>query len=162
MHKAESVLENEIHKILWNFEIQTDHLILTRQPDPVIVNKKEKKNLLNSELCHSSRPQNEHQRKQKERQAFTPCQKTKKAVVHEGNSDTNWNLCTWNNPKSLAKGAGRVGNRRTSQDHLNYSIVKITQNTEKSPGDLRRLAVIQIPVKDHQLMLLWKTCNEYQ
>ena len=31
------------------------------------------------------------------------------------------------------------------------------QNTEKSPGDLRRLAVTQNPVKDHQLMLMGKT-----
>ena len=27
----------------------------------------------------------------------------------------------------------------------------------KSPGDLRRLAVTQIPAKDHQLKLMWKT-----
>ena len=31
------------------------------------------------------------------------------------------------------------------------------QNTEKSPGDLRRLAVTQSPVKDHRLTLMWKT-----
>ena len=30
MHNIESVLENETHKILWDFVIQTDHLILTR------------------------------------------------------------------------------------------------------------------------------------
>ncbi len=29
----------------------------------------------------------------------------------------------------------------------NYNIVKIDQNTEKSPGNLRRLAVTQTPVK---------------
>ena len=28
MHKKESVLDNEPHKIPWNFEIQTDHLLL--------------------------------------------------------------------------------------------------------------------------------------
>ena len=33
MHNSESVLENEMHKRLWGFEIQTDHLISTRQPD---------------------------------------------------------------------------------------------------------------------------------
>ena len=38
MHKPEFVLENETHKILWNFEIQTDHLIFARQPALVIVN----------------------------------------------------------------------------------------------------------------------------
>ena len=33
------------------------------------------------------------------------------------------------------------------------------QNTEKSSGDLRRLAVTLTPVKDHQLKLIWKTLN---
>ena len=31
----------------------------------------------------------------------------------------------------------------------NYSIVEIGQNTEKSPGDLRRFAITQTPMKDH-------------
>ena len=33
------VLENKTHKLLWNFEIQTDHLISARRPDLVIINK---------------------------------------------------------------------------------------------------------------------------
>ena len=41
LYNPESVLENETHKILWDFEIQTDHLISTRRPDRV--NKKKKK-----------------------------------------------------------------------------------------------------------------------
>ena len=44
----------------------------------------------------------------------------------------------------------------TNGDHPNY-IIEIGQNTEKSPGDLRRLAVTKTPVKDHQLTLVWKT-----
>ena len=40
MHKPESIRENETHKILWDLEIQTDHLIPARRPDLVIVNKK--------------------------------------------------------------------------------------------------------------------------
>ena len=47
-----------------------------------------------------------------------------------------------------------------SGDHPNYCIIEIGQNTEKSPEDLRRLAVIQTPVKDHQLTLMWKTLKE--
>ena len=35
-----------------------------------------------------------------------------------------------------------------SGDHLNDSII------EKSPGDLRRFAVTQTPVEDHQLVLM--------
>ena len=34
------------------------------------------------------------------------------------------------------------------------SIIENGQNTEKSPGDLRRLAVTQFLVKDHQLTLM--------
>ena len=37
-----------------------------------------------------------------------------------------------------------------------YCIVNIGQNTEKSSGDLKELAVTQTPVKGHQLMSLWK------
>ena len=32
-HNPESVLQNETHKILWDFEIQMDHLISARRPD---------------------------------------------------------------------------------------------------------------------------------
>ena len=46
----------------------------------------------------------------------------------------------------------RVGNRTTCRDHPNYGITEIDQNAEKSPRDLRRLAVSQIPEKDYQLI----------
>ena len=39
MQNPESVLENETHILLWGFAIETDHLISTRQPDVVKVNK---------------------------------------------------------------------------------------------------------------------------
>ena len=60
-------------------------------------------------------------------------------------------------PQKLVKGAGRVGNWRMNWDRPNYGIVEISQHTEKSPGDLRRLTAIQTLVKDHQLTLMWKT-----
>ena len=43
MHNPESILENETHKLPWNFEIQMNHLISARRPDLVIVNKKKNK-----------------------------------------------------------------------------------------------------------------------
>ena len=44
-----------------------------------------------------------------------------------------------------------------SRDHPNYGIVEINQNTEKSPGDLKRLAVTQTLVINYQMALVWKT-----
>ena len=72
-------------------------------------------------------------------------------MEYEGNGDTDSNWCARNDHQRLDKVAGRVGNRRKSRDHLNYSIIVIGQNTEKSPRDLGRLAVTLTPVKDHQL-----------
>ena len=43
MHKPETVLENKMHKILWNFEIQRGHLTKARRPDLVIVKKEKEK-----------------------------------------------------------------------------------------------------------------------
>ena len=49
---------------------------------------------------------------------------------------------------------------RMSGDHSKFNIVEIGQNTEKSPGDLRRLAVTQTPMKNYRLMLVRKTLKE--
>ena len=128
-NKPESVQENEMHKILRDFEIQSDHQILAWRLDLVIVNKKE--NLRSCGLCCPGGSLSENQRKRKERQIFVPCQRTKKAMKHESDGDTNCNQCAWNNSRRHGKGAENVGNRRISQDYSNYSIAKNSQNTER-------------------------------
>ena len=40
-HEPESVLQNEDYKILWDFSIQTDHVIEAQKPDLVVVDKRE-------------------------------------------------------------------------------------------------------------------------
>ena len=80
-----------------------------------------------------------------------------KKMEHEGNGDANFNWRTWSSPQSISKETGRLGNKRINENHPDYSIFKIGQNTKKSPGDLKRLAVTQTPVENHQLTLVWKT-----
>ena len=43
MHNPAPVLENATHKLLWDFNIQMDHIILARRPDLIIINKKKKR-----------------------------------------------------------------------------------------------------------------------
>ena len=43
MHKPAPVLENATHKLLWDFNIQTDHLIPARRPDLIIINNNKKR-----------------------------------------------------------------------------------------------------------------------
>ena len=43
MQNPGPVIENDTHKLLWDFDIQTDHVISARRPDLIIINKKKKK-----------------------------------------------------------------------------------------------------------------------
>ena len=42
MHNPAHVLENDTHKLLWDFNIQTDRLISAKRQDLIIINKKKK------------------------------------------------------------------------------------------------------------------------
>ena len=42
MHNPAPVLENDSHKLLWDFNIQTDHLIPARRLDLIIINKRKR------------------------------------------------------------------------------------------------------------------------
>ena len=50
---------------------------------------------------------------------------------------------------SFDNGTGGLGNKRTSGDHNKYSMIKIGQNTKKSPGDLKKIAVTQTPLRSN-------------
>ena len=91
-----------------NFELGIDHLILVRRLDLEIINKKK---LSYSGFNRPRKHRKKNQRKQKERQVFRSCHRSKKAVKYEGDSDTNHHWRAWNSPKRLGKGTGRVGNR---------------------------------------------------
>ena len=69
-------------------------------------------------------------------------------MEHEGDNFTDCDWCFWYSNLRIIKGTGELGGRRTSRDHLNYNIIENGQNTEKSLGDLRRLALTQTPVKN--------------
>ena len=62
--------------------------------------------------------------------------------------------------KRFFKWTGVLGNWWKNGNHLNYNIIENGQNSENSPGDLRRLAATQTTVKDYQLALMGKKSNE--
>ena len=43
MHNPAPVLENDTHKLLWDFDTQKDHLISARRADLIIINNKKRK-----------------------------------------------------------------------------------------------------------------------
>ena len=51
MYNPASVLENDKLKLLWDFDIKTDHQISPRKSELIIIDKK-KENLQNFGLCY--------------------------------------------------------------------------------------------------------------
>ena len=43
MHSQAPVIENDTHKLVWDFDIHTDHLISAKRPDLIINQQKKKK-----------------------------------------------------------------------------------------------------------------------
>ena len=79
----------------------------------------------------------------KERKKFLDlAREIKTALKHEGDGDINCNCYARNNPQRFHKETRIFRNQRTSRDHPDYSIIKISQNTENSPGDLLSLKLL--------------------
>ena len=75
-------------------------------------------------------------------------------MEHESDNYTNRDWCFCYSHLRIIKGTRVLGGRKTSGDHPNNNIIENGQNTDKSPGDLRRHAVTQTPVINHQLKLM--------
>ena len=73
------------------------------------------------------------------------------------------NHCNWGSwycHKRIGTRTGRLENIGTGEDCQNYSILEIGQNTEKSHGDLRILAVTQTVGEKPPAKVHVKNCQE--
>ena len=102
MHNLEYVLENEMYKGLWDFEIQTDHLISTRQTYRVIVNKRKEK--VPSDLRVKLKES------EKRYKYLNLAWELKKTVEYEGDGDTDYNWYTQKSLQKIGKATGKLGN----------------------------------------------------
>ena len=75
-------------------------------------------------------------------------------MEHESDDSANSDWCFRHNNKGIIKRPGGLGRCQTDRDYPNDSISENGQNLETSPGDLRRLAVTQTTLKNHQLKLM--------
>ena len=150
MYKPESVP----YKIIGDFETQKDHSIPARIPDLVMINKKKKRIYRKADFAIPGDRRvkiKEIEKRDKYLDLAKKLKKTKKnkkkTGKHESTGDKIVIGALWTVPKGFesGEGTGRIGNRRKNRNYPSYRIVKIGQITEKSPGDLRRLVVTQIP-----------------
>ena len=64
-----------------------------------------------------------------------------KTVEHESDGYTNCYFFSRYSQQRIGTMTERLGNNGMGRDCLNYSIIEIDQNTEKSPGDSRKLTL---------------------
>ena len=78
------VLENDTHKLTWDFDIQTDHLISARRPDLIVINnkkkkkKEKKKNLQNYRFYCPDWPRNKTKKSEKKNKYLDLARELKK------------------------------------------------------------------------------------
>ena len=96
MHNPAPVLENETHKLLWDFNIQMDLLIPARRPDLIIINKKKR-------ICKivDFAVLVDHRIKLKECEKkdnyLDLARELKKTEEHAGDNFANCDWCFWHN-----------------------------------------------------------------
>ena len=146
MHNQAALPENSTNKLQWDFDIQTDHLISARRPDPLVINNKKKRTCKIVNFAVPADHTVKLRKSEKKDRYLDLARELKKTMEHEGDDYTNGAFSTVTKGilkglEDLERGGGASG------DNSNYSIVENGHNTEKSPRDLRRLAVTQTPAK---------------
>ena len=95
MRNPAPVLENDTHKVLWDFDMQTDHLISARRPDLIIINKKKMRTCKIVDFAVLA----DHRIKLKECEMkdkyLDLARELKKTMEHEGDDYTNCDWCFW-------------------------------------------------------------------
>ena len=154
-----AVLENHTHEFLWDFNIQTNHLISARRQDLIIINKKKKRICKIVDFFVLADHRIKLKEGEKKDKYFTLVRELKKI----------WNMKVTIIPfvigafgivtKGLLKGLEDLeirGRVETIQTTVLLRTVRILSRVLETWGD----AVTQTPVKDHQLKPMWKTLKE--
>ena len=143
------VLENNAHKILWDFDIHLDHLISARRPDLIIINK----NKRTCKIVGFAVPADHRIKPIK-------CEKMGKYLDFARESKKLWNMkVTIILIVIGAFGTVTKGLLKRLEDLEVGGRVETIQTTTllRTARILRRVQETLTPVKDHQLKLMWKT-----
>ena len=138
MHNPAPVLENATHKLLWDFNIQTDHLIPARRPDLIIINKIKR----TCKIIDFAVPA-DHRIKLKESEKkdkyLDLARELKKRWKMQVTIISNCNWCVWNSNSGITKGVEdlEVGGRvETIQTTALLRTARILRRVLETWGDL--------------------------
>ena len=97
MHNPASILENDMHELPWDLDVQTDHLISARRPDLIII--KGKKRKTTCKIVDFAIPADNKiklkESEKKNKYLDLAGELKKKLLEHESNNYTNRDRCLW-------------------------------------------------------------------
>ena len=103
MHNPASVIENDTQRLLWDFDIQTDHLISVRRPHLSEIKKKKKRICKIVNFAVSA----DHRIKLKEcekKDKYLDLGMDLKKLEFEGDHNSNRDWCSWYSHRRIIKG----------------------------------------------------------
>ena len=142
-----SVLENDTHKHLWDFYIQTDHLISATRPDFIVINNKKRRTCKIVDFAVPADHRIKLKESEKKDKYLDLARESKKTMEHEGDDYTNHDWCFWYNNKRIIKRTGGLESWRTGGDHPLLRTARILRRVLETWGDLL------------SLKLQWKTIS---
>ena len=136
MHNPKSVLENEMPKLLWDFEIQTDHLVAARRLNLVIVIKRTSRIV---DFAVPVDPREKLKESEKRDNYLDLARELEKTIEHENDGDTNCNGRARYSHQRIFTGTGRLeirGRVETTQTITLMILAKILRRVIETWGDL--------------------------
>ena len=101
MQNPEYFLEKETHKLFWDFEIQTDHLISARRPNLVIINKKKRTCWIVDFALPADNKVKLKENEKKDNYVDHSRELKKISMEHESEGDAYCNCCFWYNHQKI-------------------------------------------------------------
>ena len=95
MHNPAPVLEDDTHKLLWDLDIQTDHLISARRPHLITIDKKKKKICKIVDFAVPADHRIKLKECEKRDKYLDHARELNKTMEHEGDNYGNCDLCFW-------------------------------------------------------------------
>ena len=147
--KIKLKIYNDTHKLQWDFNIQTNHLILARRPDLIIINKKKRI----CKIVDFAVPADL-------RINLKECEKKDKYLDLARELKKLWNMKM--TIVLIVFGAFGTITKGLFKGQEDMEVGKRVETTQmlRTARILRRVLETQILVKNHQLTPMWKTLKE--
>ena len=109
MHNPAPVQENDTHKLLWDIDIHTDHLISAKRPELILINKKKKRICKIVDFADHRIKLKECEKKD---EYLDLARELKKTMEHESDNYTKGDWWFWHSNQRIIEGPGGFGSWR--------------------------------------------------